>query len=167
MRIDMRLRQIVKVKRRMMYQHGSDAYHRIHSTRAAGSNAMIEDGGEHGKRRLFSAQEECVANISIVEDRNQCTLVLEGELIAPSIVEFRNACKRAKADPKHRELVVQIRNLTTISQEGENLLLDLMKEGVRFQCSGGFTRQVIRQLFRRVPGDSGGIKRCQPYNRMF
>jgi hypothetical protein len=150
----MRLREIVEVKRRVMYEQGSDAYHGLHSTRAAGSNATVK----HGKRRLDSAKEEWVANISIVEDRNQCTLILEGELIAPSIVEFRNTCKRAKADPKHRELVVQIRNLTTISQEGENLLLDLMNEGVRFQCSGVFTRQVIRQLFRRVPGDSGGIE---------
>ena len=146
----MRLRQIIKVKRSVMYQHGSGPHHRLRSTRAAGSTATIEHGGEHGKGRLDSAKEECVANISIVEDRSQCTLVLEGELSAPSIVEFRNACERAKTDPKHRELVVQIRNLTTISQEGENLLLDLMKEGVRFQCSGVFTRQVIRQLFRRV-----------------
>ena len=92
-----------------------------------------------------------MANISIVEDRSQRTLVLEGALIAPSIEEFRNACEGAKVDPKHRELVIQIKNLTTISQEGENLLLDLMKQGVRFQCSGVFTRQVIRQLFRRVP----------------
>jgi len=94
MRIDMRLRQIVKVKRRVIYQHGGDAYHRIHSTRPAGSN---EDGGKQGKRRLGSANEECVANISIVEDRSQCTLVLEGELIAPSIVEFRNACKKGQS----------------------------------------------------------------------
>lgn len=146
----MRLRQAIKVNRKV-YQDGSDRHYGLRPMRAARSNVTIDHGGEQGNRRLDSAKEECVANISIVEDRNQCTVVLEGELIAPSIVEFRNACKRAKGDPKHRELVVQIRNLTTISQEGENLLLDLMKEGVRFRCSGVFTREVIRQIFRRVP----------------
>lgn len=146
----MRLRQIIKVKRKV-YQDGSGPHYGLRRTRAAGSNLTTEQGGEHGNGRLDLAKEECVANISVVEDRNQCTVVLEGELIAPSIVEFRNACKRAKEDPKHRELVVQIKNLTTISQEGENLLLDLMKEGVRFRCSGVFTREVIRQIFRRVP----------------
>jgi hypothetical protein len=145
----MRLRQIISVKRKVEQHAGG--WHRRLATRGAGSDVTIKDGSEHDNQRLDLAQEECVANISIVEDRSECTLVFEGELISPSIVEFRNACERARADPKHRELVVQIRNLTTIRQEGENLLLDLMKEGVRFQCSGVFTRQVVRQLFRRVP----------------
>jgi hypothetical protein len=101
----MRLRQIISVKRKVEQHAGG--WHRRLATRAAGSDVTIKDGSEHDNQRLDLAQEECVANISIVEDRSECTLVFEGELISPSIVEFRNACERARADPKHRELVVQ------------------------------------------------------------
>ena len=50
-----------------------------------------------------------------------------------------------------REPVIEVRNLTAISQEGENVLLELMKRGVKIHCSGVFTKQVLRQLARRMP----------------
>ena len=46
--------------------------------------------------------------------------------------------------------MVDLKNLTVISQEGENLLAALMNEGVKFRCCGVSTRQVLRQLARRA-----------------
>ena len=88
--------------------------------------------------------------ISIVESPSQCRLVLEGKLISPWIGELRAECAKAKADLHGRELIVDMKNLLSISQEGENVLIDLMNQGVNFRGSGVFTKHVLRQLARRT-----------------
>jgi hypothetical protein len=88
--------------------------------------------------------------ISIIDRRHQRRLVLEGKLVAPWTTELRAVCERARADLHHRELVVDIKNLIAISQEGENLLLELMKEGTTFRSRGVFTKHVLAQLARRA-----------------
>ncbi len=50
------------------------------------------------------------------------------------IAEFSNSCER-----------------TTISQEGDNLLLDLMNEYLAFKFSDVLTERVINLLSRSVP----------------
>ena len=91
--------------------------------------------------------------ISVVESRTQRRGVLEGKLIAPWTTELRRACEKARGDLHDRELVIDIKNLTTISQEGENLLLELMKEGVAFRSRNVFTKQILCQLARRMRRD--------------
>ena len=88
--------------------------------------------------------------ISSVENRNQFRLVLEGKLVAPWANELRPACEQAKASLHGREFVVEIKNLTAINQAGENVLLGLMKDGVKFRGCGVFTKHLLRQLARRV-----------------
>ena len=88
--------------------------------------------------------------ISIVERRKQRRLVLEGRLVAPWVTEVRDACKRAKADLQGRQLVIDLKHLTAISQEGENLLLELLRDSVKFSCHGVFARHVMNQLARRT-----------------
>ena len=87
--------------------------------------------------------------ISIIENRSQCRLVLEGKLIAPWATELRTECAKAQVELQGRELVVQM-NVTAISQEGENVVVELMNEGVKFRGAGVFTRHVLRQLARKT-----------------
>ena len=47
------------------------------------------------------------------------------------------------------ELVNDLKNLTAISQETEDVLLDLMNERVKFRC-GVFAKHVLIQLARRT-----------------
>ena len=88
--------------------------------------------------------------ISIVESPSQCRLVLEGKLIAPWASELRNECTKAQRDLHERELIVDIQNLIAISQEGENVLLELMNGGVKMRGCGVFTKHVLKQLARRT-----------------
>jgi hypothetical protein len=44
---------------------------------------------------------------------------------------------------------MEVKQLTTISQEGENLLLELMSDGVKFRSYGVFTKHILKQLARR------------------
>jgi hypothetical protein len=95
------------------------------------------------------AKRSGMLKISVVDSRTERRLVLEGKLIAPWVAELRTAWKAAKEEIAGRQLVVDLKNICVISQEGENALLELMSEGAKFRCSGVVTKHVIRELRRR------------------
>ena len=88
--------------------------------------------------------------ISVVDTSKRRRLVIEGKLIAPWTSELATAWKKAAADLNGRELVVDVKGLTAITEDGENVLLELMKEGLRFRSSGVFTKQVLKRLARKI-----------------
>ena len=89
--------------------------------------------------------------ITVVEDRRQRRLIVEGRLIAPWAAELMSAYESAKTDLEERELVVDLRSLTAISPEGEAVLLQLMREKARFLC-GLYMREVLKQLASKTSG---------------
>jgi len=84
--------------------------------------------------------------ISIVERRNQRRLVLEGKLVAPWADELKSAYEKANADLNGRELVIDVKSLTTINADGENVLLELLKQKASFRSAGLFTKHVLKRL---------------------
>jgi hypothetical protein len=88
--------------------------------------------------------------ISLVDAPTQRRLIVEGKIIAPWAAELRSACEDARVDLGGRELVVEMKHVTTISQEGEKVIVELINAGVKFRCRGVFTRQVLKQLTRRA-----------------
>ena len=58
--------------------------------------------------------------ISVIDRRTERRLVLEGKLIAPWIAELRTAWQAVNGQVGGPALVVDLRNVTVISQEGEN-----------------------------------------------
>ena len=88
--------------------------------------------------------------ITSIEEPTQYRLVVEGKLIAPWITELQSACDRARASLNDRKLVVDLQCLTFISQEGENILLKLMNEGVEICGSGLWAKYTLKQLARRA-----------------
>ena len=103
--------------------------------------------------------------ISIVEKHGQRRLVLEGKLVSPWTTEVESAWSRAAKEPQDRSLIVDLDNITVISQEGENTLFKLMREGARFSCGGVMTRHLLKRLAGRcrrqppcTPSDDSGIK---------
>lgn len=99
---------------------------------------------------LFVCEEWHMLKISIVEARNKRRLLLEGRLIAPWSAELMSACDKAREGLDGRELVVELKNLTAINQQGENALIALMNEGMKFRGCGVFAKQVLKQLSRRA-----------------
>ena len=88
--------------------------------------------------------------ISILDTASYRRLVIEGKLIAPWASELTSVWRQATADLNGRELVVDVKGLTVITEDGENVLLDLMKEGAKFRSSGVFTKQVLRGLACKI-----------------
>ena len=88
--------------------------------------------------------------ISIIESDKERRLILEGKLIAPWATELQRACDEARQSLRGREIGLDLKNLTVISQEGENLLAALMKEGIKVRGCCVFAREVLRKLRGRV-----------------
>jgi hypothetical protein len=92
--------------------------------------------------------------ISIVETDDRRRLVLEGRLVPPWTAEVERAWSDAREQLQGRKLIIDLRNVTLISREGENTLLKLMREGATFSCRDVLTKHVLKQLARRC--------RCTP-----
>ena len=95
-----------------------------------------------------------VFKISIVDTRVQRKLVVEGKLVGPWVAELGTTWRNASLDLDRRKLVIDLRNLTVISREGEDAIFDLMKEGAKFSCCGVLTRHVLKQLVRKKQRES-------------
>jgi hypothetical protein len=61
-------------------------------------------------------------------------------------VEVRTGCKAANGELEGRASVVDLRNVTIISQEGQIALLELMSTGAKFRCSGVLIKHVLKHL---------------------
>ena len=85
--------------------------------------------------------------ISLVNGTGQLRMVVEGTLVPPWTDELATACAKTRTDLQGRELIVDLRGITAISPEGENVLRQLMMNKTRLQC-GVFLREILRQLAR-------------------
>jgi hypothetical protein len=101
---------------------------------------------------LYRLRAKAMLKISILDTPERRRLVLEGKLVAPWAAELRRECREAAADLHGRELLIELRNVTCISEEGQNVLLELMKEGFRFRSSGVFTKHVMKRLAQKTRG---------------
>jgi hypothetical protein len=88
--------------------------------------------------------------ISIIDTPNYRRLVIEGKLIDPWVAELKNEWRKATTRLNGRELLVDVKGLTAVTEDGEDVLLELMKEGARFRSSGVFTKQVLKGLARKI-----------------
>jgi hypothetical protein len=91
--------------------------------------------------------------ISILDNPRQRQLLIEGKLIGPWAAEFARVWRQAMADLGGRALVIDVKGLTAITEDGENVLLELMKEGASFRSSGVFTKQVLKRMARQIRRD--------------
>jgi hypothetical protein len=84
--------------------------------------------------------------VTIIEAQDQRKLVLEGTLVQPWIAALKNIWSAAGDELGERRLVVDLNNVTTISEDGESTLLELMKEGAKFSCAGVFTKYLVGKM---------------------
>jgi hypothetical protein len=91
--------------------------------------------------------------ISIMEGHTQRRLIVEGKLVGPWAAVLRGACEKANTDLFGRKLVIDMKHVTAISQEGENVLFELIQQGVKFLCRGVFTKHVLKQVAHRASGN--------------
>jgi len=87
--------------------------------------------------------------ISILDSPSQRTLVLAGTLIEPWVAELSSTWNWAKECPAGQQLIIDLKDVTRISQEGESALLQVMQDGAKFFSDGVLTKHIVRQLTRQ------------------
>jgi hypothetical protein len=92
--------------------------------------------------------------ISIVETHGHRKLVLEGKLMPPWTAEVEESWRSLRQQFQGEQLLIDLTNVTLISREGEQTLIQLMREGAKFAGKGVLTRHVLKELARRC--------RCNP-----
>jgi hypothetical protein len=86
-----------------------------------------------------------VLNITVVEAGAE--LSLRAKPIAPWTAELTSTYQAARTDLRGRDLIVDLRTLKATSPEGEDILLQLIREKVKF-LGGVYTKEVLRPLGR-------------------
>jgi hypothetical protein len=112
-----------------------------------GKSVAVPDFRNRFRDRFCSPSK--MFKISTIDTRSQRTLVVEGTLIGSWVAELRTSWRTASQEPGGRKLVIDLSNVTVISIEGEDAILDLMKEGAKFSRGGILTRHVLKQLTRK------------------
>ena len=87
--------------------------------------------------------------ISLTWTSTQCRVVLEGRIVGAGITKLRAICARLKSELKGRALIIDMKDVMLISQEGENALLQLINHGAKFRPDGALARLILQQLARR------------------
>ena len=97
--------------------------------------------------------------ITTTSNGGQRTLVLEGQLVDPWVTELEKSWTEAQQMIEQGKVRVDLKDVTAISQHGENLLFQMMCEGATFNCCRGvLTKHVVKQLERRRQ-EQGGDRR--------
>jgi hypothetical protein len=87
--------------------------------------------------------------ITRVKTKRRCRVVLEGELVSPWVAELKKEWNDIRSFEAGLTLIVDLRDVITISQEGKDFLLEMMSQGVKFICGGVLNRHVLQQLARK------------------
>ena len=105
--------------------------------------------------RALHQGEHVMLKITTVDGNRQRTLVLEGQLIDPWIGELENSWREARASIGEGSIVVDLKDVTAISQRGQDVLYQMMADGARFNCCRGvLTKHVLQQLKYRCRAQS-------------
>ena len=70
-------------------------------------------------------------------------------MVGTGINELRTTCARLLSELKGRALVIDMKEIVLISQEGENTLLQLINQGAKFHAQGVLARRILHQLAHR------------------
>jgi len=97
--------------------------------------------------------------ISIKETHGQRRLVLQGKLIPPWIAELESAWRHAAEQLRGRKLVIDLKDVTVISPDGEDMIFKLMCDGAHFSCRGVLTKHMLKRLARRCRCAIGSVRR--------
>jgi hypothetical protein len=89
--------------------------------------------------------------ITRVRTKRRCRLVLEGELVSPWVAELRSEWNDIRSSERDMTLIADLRNVVTISQEGRDVLFEMMNQGAKFSSGGVLNRHVLQQLARKIP----------------
>lgn len=70
-------------------------------------------------------------------------------MVGTGITKLGTICARLKSELKGRALIIDMKDVMLISQEGENALLQLINHGAKFCPDGVLAKLILQQLAHR------------------
>jgi hypothetical protein len=98
----------------------------------------------------LSPHTTAMLKITTTTKERKIRLILEGKLVSPWIAELITEWNEVRASARDLTVTVDMRNVTMISEEGEQLLFQMMSEGARFIAGGILNKYVLRKLARKL-----------------
>ncbi len=74
-------------------------------------------------------------------------------VVSSRAAELARVWRQATADLNDRVLIIDVKGLSAITEDRENVLLELMKEGASFRSSGVFTKQILKWMAQKIRRD--------------
>jgi hypothetical protein len=87
--------------------------------------------------------------ISFSETSTERRMTLKGQMIGTEVRQLRTICTRVRNELDGRLLVIDIKGVALINQEGENLLFELINWGAKLRPEGALAQGVVQQLAKR------------------
>ena len=84
--------------------------------------------------------------ITLIETPDEQKLVLEGKLIASDLSELKIAWEGANGKREMRRRVVDLRDTTFIDPSGEQILMEMKRQGAQFIACGVCTPHQLKRL---------------------
>lgn len=100
--------------------------------------------------------------ISLFETATQCRVILEGRMVGMGLTKLRTICARLRSKPNGRALVIDMKRITLISQEGENLLLQLINNDTKLRVEGVLAKCLLQEFARRTKKELSDIIDTSP-----
>lgn len=98
---------------------------------------------------VHSSTRKTMLKITSLNSAGSRTLVVEGKLVDPWLVELERIWNETGGVRGSQPVLVDLKDVTAISERGERLLLQMMVEGAKFNCCRGvLTRHVVERLVR-------------------
>lgn len=97
--------------------------------------------------------------ITTVETPGECLLVVSGKVAEPWLPELKKAWESARSSLGNGRLVLDLRDVTTISSEGEAALMQMMNEGAQFLCRGVLVTHVMEKLAGKCKAENDCTRR--------
>ena len=98
--------------------------------------------------------------ITITETPMERRWILQGRLIGPWVQELQTVWRKTDRADKQRRCVFDLNDVTFVDKAGEKLLRALAKEGVQFEASGIYVRDVVKQLKGKRKGRRAELLVC-------
>src|SRR5215472_4171256 len=89
----------------------------------------------HGsvKTKRPSCEHRKMLKIFLFEAPTHCRVVLEGRMVGTGMKKLMTICAGPKSELKGRKLIIDMKDVMLISQEGEKALLQLINYGAKIR----------------------------------
>jgi hypothetical protein len=106
--------------------------------------------GVVGNARALPATGRAMLKISVINEQAQTTLVVEGKVVGIWVDELQKIWDEVRNEDIRRNIVVDMMDVTLVSERGQELLRHMMAAGTVFKCCRGVhTKHVVQKLMNR------------------